>query len=49
MKKFINIFIVFILAIDLTACQQIGKPSSQSDNVPSSRSQSISSEVSAEK
>ncbi len=49
MKKFINIFIVFILVIALTACRQTGKPSSQSDNVPSSRSQSISSEVSAEK
>ena len=48
MKKFVSIFIAFILVIALTACRQTGKPSSQSDNVPSSRSQSIS-EVSAEK
>ena len=49
MKKFIYIFITFILAIALTACQKTGAPSSQSDSTPSSRSQNISSEVSAEK
>ena len=49
MKKFINIFIAFILVIALTACQKTGAPSSQSDSTPFSRPQSISSEVSAEK
>ena len=36
MKKFISIFITFILVIALNACRQTGAPSSQSDDVSGS-------------